>query len=203
MDYLKVFNPLDTGRFHSLTGSWRGFRNEAGKMIGSHQMSKSARDAYDEAREKYRKNGEQKDLDEMKKIAEEQHKIRKDRNEAKAAAKQAAKAVQSPGLIALTGSEKQIAWAEKIRNKALTASDRFEAIVNDRLQTESNRKTPSTKLIAKLEESKTKIEKLRQELRNMPNSSFFIDHYKSAIPLDLPYLSGFLEPLDVVNRYKK
>ena len=80
MDYLKIFNPLDTGRFQFLTGGWRGFKNEAGKMIGSHQMSTKARDAYDAAR----KEGKP---DEMRKIAEEQNQIRKDREAAKVAAK--------------------------------------------------------------------------------------------------------------------
>lgn len=41
-------------------------------MIGSHQMSTKARDAYDEARKKG-------DMEEMKKIAEEQHEIRQER----------------------------------------------------------------------------------------------------------------------------
>ena len=72
MDYLRIFNPLETGRFHSLTGGWRGFKNEAGRPVGSHQMSKVARNAYDEARKKG-------DAESMRKIAEEQHKIRKDR----------------------------------------------------------------------------------------------------------------------------
>ena len=100
MDYLKIFNPLDTGRFQFLTGGWRGFKNEAGKMIGSHQMSTKARDAYDAAR----KEGKP---DEMRKIAEEQNQIRKDRE----AAKVANKATSNTGVGSTTDkplSRKQV-----------------------------------------------------------------------------------------------
>ena len=85
MDYLKIFNPLETGRYHFLTGGWRGFKNEAGKMIGSHQMSTKARDAYDAAR----KAGH---VFTARNIAEREHKAFQERKAAKLKADTAAKA---------------------------------------------------------------------------------------------------------------
>ena len=140
MDYLRIYDPPQI--WLSLTGGWRGFKSEAGKAIGSHQMSAKARDAYDEARKK----GE---AETMRKIAEEQHKIRKDSEAAKAAAKQSARGSTNQGGGKRT-QEERLVKSDKVveaTRKRLSSIDKKMSDIQKRIEVAEQAKREGMQMV--------------------------------------------------------